>query len=57
MVGEGAGENDLCPSNEIGLEVGDSVMAAPGRNTFVESLEGVLSLVRSVEVVGVRERG
>jgi hypothetical protein len=57
VEGEGAGENDLCPSHRTGLEVGDSVMPASGRNTFLESLEGVLSLARSVEVDGVRERG
>jgi hypothetical protein len=57
-VGEEAGESDLCPPNEIGLEeVGDSVMGSPGRNTFLELLEGVLSVVRSAEVDGVRERG
>ena len=56
-VGDGVEENDLCPSNEVGVETGDSVMVAPGRNTFLESLEGELSLLRSDEVDGVRERG
>jgi len=56
-VGDWVGENDLCPSSEIGLDVGDSVMAAPGRNMFLESLEGELFIVRSAEADGVRERG
>ena len=54
-MSEGVGENDLWPSDGIGLEVGDSVMTSPGRNAFLESLEGAWS--RSVDVDGVRERG
>lgn len=56
-VGDGVGENDVCPSIKIGLERGDSVMVAPGKNTLLWVLEGESSLDRPVEVEGVRERG
>jgi hypothetical protein len=53
-VGDGVGEKDLCPSNRIGLERGDSVMVAPA-STPIGALEGELSIDSSVEVDGVRE--
>jgi hypothetical protein len=56
-VGDGIGEKDLCPSSKVGLDMGDSVMVSPARNTLLETLEGESSLDCSVEVDGVRERG
>jgi len=51
------GDHDLCPSDRVGLETGDSVRTAPDRDTLLESLEGGLSLVGFVELDDVRERG
>jgi hypothetical protein len=39
--GDESGDDDLCPSDRVGLETGDSVMTAPDRDTLLESLEGI----------------